>query len=156
MANLPLRYRFITQFVRSLGHMILMILAAVLGAALGMALRPALLAIAAAVGVAGSVQGLAVLVVKLAGDPARQLDLANSIRFWVDTDPSALWPVLAAAGIGSLASAVLWSMMNRQSTDQYWFARRQKALRRFKAMEIVEDRDIHDAAEARFRDILGR
>jgi hypothetical protein len=29
-------------------------------------------------------------------------------------------------------------------------------LRRFRALEIVEDRDLHDIAEARFRDVLGR
>jgi hypothetical protein len=136
--------------------MVLMILAAILGAALGMSLRPALLATAASVGVAGSVQGLFVLVVRLVGAPGDQADLADRMRFWVDTDLSALWPVLAAAGIGSLASAVLWSMVNRQSTDHYWFPRSQRSVRRFKALEIVEDRDIHDIAEARFRDILGR
>jgi hypothetical protein len=106
--------------------------------------------------VAGSVQGLFVLVVRLVGAPGDQADLADRMRFWVDTDLSALWPVLAAAGIGSLASAVLWSMVNRQSTDHYWFPRSQRSVRRFKALEIVEDRDIHDIAEARFRDILGR
>ncbi len=136
--------------------MILMILAAVMGAALGMSLRPALLATAASVGLAGSIQGLAVLVMRLVGTPVERMELASRMRFWIDTDLAALWPVLAAAGIGSLASAVLWSMVNRQPTDYYWFARGPRSLRRFRALEIVEDRDIHDVAEARFRDILGR
>ncbi len=137
-------------------RMILMILAAVLGAALGMSLRPALLATAASVGLAGSIQGLAVLVMRLVVTPSELPGLADRLRFWLGTDPASISAVLAAAGIGSLVSAVLWSTVNRQSTDHYWFGRGRKSLRRFRALEIVEDRDLHDIAEARFRDILGR
>jgi hypothetical protein len=133
--------------------MVLLIFAAILGAVLGLTLRPAVLAICVSLAVSGGLQGVIGLVCRLATDDPAQRALVARIDALVGIDVHAIWPVLAAAGIGSLSSAVMWSFFNKQPTDRYWFRR---AGRRLKLMDQVEERPVHTAAESRFHDILGR
>ncbi len=133
--------------------MIMLIFAAILGALLGMTVRPALLAVAISVAVSGGLQGAIAWVARLAEANPAQRALAERIDILVGKDVHALWPVLAAAGVGSIASAVLWSLANKESTDRYWF---RGGDRRVVLMDQVEENDRHTLAEQRFRDILDR
>jgi hypothetical protein len=125
----------------------MLIFAAILGALLGMTVRPALLAVAISVAVSGGLQGA------IAWANPAQRALAERIEILVGKDVHALWPVLAAAVVGSIASAVMWSLANKESTDRYWF---RGGDRRVVLMDQVEENDRHSIAEQRFRDILGR
>lgn len=133
----------------------ILIFAAILGALLGMTLRPPLLAVAVSLAGAGGLEsGLALLSRIARARPGEQL-LADRLDLLIGGDSHALWAVLAAAGVGSIASAVMWSVANRQSTDNYWFMRGRRE-RRLRLSDTVEDRPIQTEAESRFRDILGR
>lgn len=137
--------------------MAMLVFAAILGALLGLTLRPPLLAVALAMMIAGGLQAGLALIGRLAAHTTGRELLARRIDALIGNDVHALWPVLAAAGVGSICSAVLWSWATRQSTDHYWFrAIGARQTFGFKAMDMVDDRDIHTAAEARFRDIMDR
>lgn len=133
--------------------MTMVIFAAILGALLGMTVRPPLLAVAIALAVSGGLQATIAWVARLAAANPAQRALAERIDAMIGNDVHAIWPVLAAAGVGSIASAVMWSWVNRQSTDRYWFRTEE---RRVTLMDQVEENDRHSIAERRFRDILDR
>ncbi|MDO9338273.1 MAG: hypothetical protein Q7T61_17920 [Caulobacter sp.] len=132
--------------------MTMLIFAAILGALLGLTIRPPLLAVAISLAVSGGLQGVIAWLARMAEANPMQHALAQRIDAMIGKDVHALWPVLAAAGVGAIASAVMWSLANKQSTDRYWF----RADRRVVLMDQVEDNARHTIAEARFRDILDR
>ena len=132
--------------------MTMLIFAAILGALLGMTVRPPLLAVAIALAVSGGLQATIAWVGRLAEANPMQRSLAVRIDALIGNDVHAIWPVLAAAGVGSIASAVMWSLANKQPTDGYWF----RPDRRVVLMDQVEETERHTLAEQRFRDILGR
>ncbi|WGM40865.1 hypothetical protein [Caulobacter sp. NIBR1757] len=132
--------------------MTMLIFAAILGALLGMTVRPPLLAVAISLAVSGGLHATIAWVGRLAETNPAQRVLAMRIDAMIGNDLHAIWPVLAAAGVGSIASAVMWSLANKQPTDGYWF----RPDRRVVLMDQVEENDRHSAAEQRFRDILGR
>lgn len=133
--------------------MTMLIFAAILGALLGLTVRPPLLAVAISLVVSGGLQATIAWVARMAEANPMQRMLAERIDAMIGKDVHAIWPVLAAAGVGSIASAVMWSLANKQSTDGYWFRNRD---RRVVLMDQVEDNDRHTAAEQRFRDVLER
>ena len=132
--------------------MTMLIFAAILGALLGMTVRPPLLAVAISLAVSGGLHATIAWVGRLAEANPTQRVLAMRIDAMIGNDLHAIWPVLAAAGVGSIASAVMWSLANKQSTDGYWF----RPDRRVVLMDQVEDNERHTLAEQRFRDILDR
>ncbi len=130
----------------------MLIFAAILGALLGMTVRPPLLAVAISLAVSGGLHATIAWVGRMAEANPAQWVLAARIDAMIGNDLHAIWPVLAAAGVGSIASAVMWSLANKQPTDGYWF----RPDRRVVLMDQVEDNERHTLAEQRFRDILDR
>ncbi len=141
--------------------MLLVILAAILGAALGLFVRPRVIAIAAALAVAGGLHEAIALAGRIVEKEPGRHALAQQIDILVGLDNDSLWPVLAAAGAGSIGAAVMWSLARRETTDRFWFPgdetsdrRKGDRRKRLRAMNQVEERAIHQRAESRFHDLL--
>ena len=99
--------------------MLLVIIAALVGAALGLFVRPRVFAVAIALALSGGVQQAIAFAGRLAArDPGRHA-LVELLDNLVGLDNDSVWPVLAAAGAGSIAAAVLWSLISKQSTDLF-------------------------------------
>lgn len=138
--------------------MILVVAAAILGAALGLFVRPRLFAIAIALAVSGGVQQAFAFAGRLAAREPGRHQIVAKLDALVGLDAESVWMVLAAAGAGAIGSAVLWSLVQRQSTDQFWFPGDEMFDRRkrVKAMSQVEERAIHRRAESRFNELMER
>lgn len=137
--------------------MLLVIIAALVGAALGLFVRPRLFAIAIALALSGGVQQAIAFAGRLAAREPGKHALVEKLDLLVGLDNESVWPVLAAAGAGAIASAVLWSLIQRESTDRFWFPGDDQPLdrrKRLRAMTQVEERAIHARAESRFNQLM--
>ncbi|HRD28905.1 MAG TPA: hypothetical protein PLO65_11445 [Caulobacter sp.] len=138
--------------------MILIIAAAILGAAVGLFIQPRLFALAVALSVSGAMHLVLSYLGGLAAKaPDRQV-LAERLALITSADVHGIWPVMAAAGAGSILAAVLWSMTQKQSTDLFWFlpdsGDRRGGIR---SMALVEDRDqVHEQARRKLDSMLER
>ena len=140
--------------------MITMAAAAILGAALGLFVRPRALGVLIAVVLVGSVEGGALLLVRLLeSQPNREL-LIGRLHALFGEDLIAAAPPVATAFI----SAVLAALMGRFSdpvksvgllTDNELRRKAGKNGRYSRIQGMVEERQIHEKAESRIDSILG-
>lgn len=138
--------------------MILIIAAAILGAGIGLFLQPRMFAIAVSLSVAGATHVVLTFVHRLAAKSPNREVLAERLEMITGTDPNGIWPVMAAAGAGTILAAVLWSLTQRQSTDAFWFLPQDGDRRNgIRSMALVKDRDeVHDEAKRRLDELLER
>lgn len=137
--------------------MILIIAAAILGAAVGLFLQPRLFAIAVALSLSGAAHLVLGFVDKMAAKSPNREALARQLDLIAGNDVHGIWPVMAAAGAGSILAAVLWSVTQGQSTDVFWFLPSDGDRRRgVRSMDLVQERDVHDAARRRLDALLDR
>lgn len=136
--------------------MILIIAAAVLGAAVGLFVQPRLFAIAVSLSLSGATHLVLTFLARTAAKAPNRQALAEQLALITSSDVHGIWPVMAAAGAGSILAAVLWSMTQKQSTDVFWFLpgdgdRRQGV----RSMDLVRDRArVHDEAKRRLDSML--
>lgn len=139
--------------------MILIVAAAVFGAAVGLFVQPRLFAIAAALSLAGATHLMVSVLARIAAKSPNREALAERLSLITSSDVHGIWPVMAAAGAGSMLAAVLWSVTQKQSTDVFWFlpgdGDRRNGIR---SMALVRERDdnMHDEAKRRLDSLLER
>lgn len=138
--------------------MILIVAAAILGAAVGLYVRPRVFALAIAISVSGAAQMVVVFLVRMAGKKPGYEALGEKLSYFTSLDINGIWPVMAAAGTGTLFAALAWSVMSKESTDVFWFPGANDEDRRngVRSMGLVEDRAIHAEARERLDSILMR
>lgn len=140
--------------------MIIMVAAAILGAALGLFVRPRVLGVLVAVLAVGSVEGGALLLVKmLEGQPNRELLIGRLQTAFGDDLLSSAAPV-AAALIGAVLAALMGQFSDPEKSVSMLTGdelRRKvgKDGRYARVQGMVEDRQIHQKAESRIDSILG-
>lgn len=141
-----------------LRRMILIIAAAVFGAAVGLFLQPRLFAIAVALSLSGAIHLVLSYLTKLTARSPNRQALAEQLALVTSSDVHGIWPVMAAAGAGSILAAVLWSMTQKQSTDAFWFLPGDGDRRHgVRSMDLVGDRArVHDEARRRLDSMLER
>lgn len=138
--------------------MILIIAAAILGASVGLFVQPRLFAIAISLSLSGATHVVLTFVHRMAVKaPDRQV-LAERLELITSPDVHGVWPVMAAAGAGTIVAAVLWSMTQKQSTDVFWFLPQNGDRRNgVRSMALVQDREeVHEEARRRLDEILER
>lgn len=138
--------------------MILIIAAAILGASVGLFVQPRLFAIAISLSLSGATHVVLTFVHRMAVKaPDRQV-LAERLELITSPDVHGVWPVMAAAGAGTIVAAVLWSMTQKQSTDVFWFLPQDGDRRNgVRSMALVQDREeVHEEARRRLDEILER
>jgi len=142
-----------------LRRMILIVAAAILGAAVGLFVQPRLFAIAIALSLSGAAHLMVSFLARMAAkSPDRQV-LAEQLSLITSSDVHGIWPVMAAAGAGSILAAILWSMTQKQSTDVFWFLPSDGDRRNgIRSMALVRERDddLHDEAKRRLDSLLER
>lgn len=138
--------------------MILIIAAAILGAGVGLFLQPRLFAIAVSLSVSGATHLVLTFVHRLAERSPNREVLAQRLELITSPEVHGIWPVMAAAGAGTILAAVLWSLTQRQSTDVFWFLPQDSDRRNgIRSMALVRERDeIHDEAKRRLDALLER
>lgn len=137
--------------------MVLIIAAAILGAAVGLYIQPRLFAIAVALSLSGAAHLVLGFVRQLAQKSPDHLETIRRLDLITNADVHGVWPVMAAAGAGSILAAVLWSVIQKQSTDVLWFLPSDSDRRNgIRSMSMVEDRPIHDEAKRRLDELLDR
>jgi len=138
--------------------MILIIAAAILGASVGLFLQPRLFAIAISLSLSGATHIVLTFVHRMAVKAPNRRVLAERLELIPLPDVHGVWPVMAAAGAGTIVAAVLWSMTQKQSTDVFWFLPQEGDRRNgVRSMALVQDRDeVHDEARRRLDEILER
>ena len=138
--------------------MILIVAAAILGAAVGLYVQPRLFALAIALSVSGASHLILVFVGRLTAGGPNEARVRAALDYITFGDVHGIWPVMAAAGTGTLLAAVAWSLLRKDSTDAFWLASKDGSGRRngLRSMDLVEDRDVHSAARERLNAILGR
>lgn len=140
--------------------MITMVAAAILGAALGLFVRPRALGVLVAVLAVGSVEGGALLLVKMLEDqPNRELLIARLQAMFGDDLLSSAAPV-AAALIGAILAALMGEFSDPEKsgsvlTDDQLRRKAGKNGRYARVQGMVEERQIHKKAESRIDSILG-
>ncbi|MDP1737413.1 MAG: hypothetical protein Q8L23_08230 [Caulobacter sp.] len=135
--------------------MILIIAAAILGAAVGLYIQPRLFAIAVALSLSGAAHLVLGFVRQLAQKSPDHFETIRRLDLITSADVHGVWPVMAAAGAGSILAAVLWSVIQNQSTDVFWFLPSDSDRRNgIRSMSMVEDRPIHDEAKRRLDALL--
>lgn len=145
-----------SQALAYAGPMILIVAAAILGAAVGLYLRPRLFALAIGLSVSGAVHLVLVFIGRLAKGRPNEADIRAILDYITFTEVHGIWPVMAAAGTGTLLAAVAWSMLRKDSTDAFWLPSDDTGGRRngLRSMDLVEDREVHSAARERLNAIL--
>lgn len=137
--------------------MILIVAAAILGAAVGLYVRPRVFALAIALSVSGAAQMVIVFLAKLADKKPGHEALHARLEYITSLDINGIWPVMAAAGTGTLLAALAWSVLRKDSTDAFWFPSGENDRRNgVRSMGLVEDRAIHAEAKERLDSILRR
>jgi hypothetical protein len=138
--------------------MILIVAAAIMGAAVGLFVQPRIFAIAIAVSVSGATHLVLGFIARLAGKgPGHEVVLAQ-LEYITFTGVHGIWPVMAAAGTGTLIAALIWSVVRKDGADGFWFPSggdtdRRKGVR---SMMMVEERAVHAEARERLDSILNR
>ena len=138
--------------------MFLIIAAAIVGAGIGLFLQPRLFAIAVSLSLAGATHVVLTFVHRMAvKSPNRQV-LAERLELITGADVHGIWPVMAAAGAGTILAAVLWSLTQRQATNVLWFLPQDGDRRNgVRSMALVDDRaEVHDEAKRRLDALLDR
>jgi hypothetical protein len=138
--------------------MILIVAAAILGAAVGLYVQPRLFALAIALSISGAAQLVLVFVGRLTKGAANEVQVREVLDYVTFADVNGIWPVMAAAGTGTLLAAVAWSLMRKESTDAFWLPHDDRGGRRngLRSMDLVEDREVHSAARDRLNALLDR
>ena len=138
--------------------MILIIAAAILGAGIGLFVQPRLFAIAISLSLSGATHVVLTFVHRMALKSTNRQALVERLELITSADVHGIWPVMAAAGAGSILAAVLWSMTQRQSTDVFWFMPQDGDRRNgIRSMALVQDRDeVHEEAKRRLDALLER
>ena len=138
--------------------MILIIAAAILGAGIGLFVQPRLFAIAISLSLSGATHVVLTFVHRMALKSPNRQALVERLELITSADVHGIWPVMAAAGAGSILAAVLWSMTQRQSTDVFWFMPQDGDRRNgIRSMALVQDRDeVHEEAKRRLDALLER
>lgn len=139
--------------------MILIIAAAILGAAVGLFVQPRLFAIAVALSLSGAAHLVLGFVSKMAARSPDRQALAEAMALITTNDAHGIWPVMAAAGAGSILAAIMWSVTQKQSTDVFWFVPDEGDRRNgIRSMALVRERDddVHDEAKRRLDALLER
>ena len=142
--------------------MILMILLGLTGAALGSLLRPRTLAVLLALGLAaGSRPGL-LFVARLAGAGDAAGGWAGDIQRMLES-PFASYGALICVGAGAaLFTALLGLLFEGRSSRAFWLPRegdvrsRRRDGRFVRAPDMIDERSIHDRAEARIKAVFER
>jgi len=138
--------------------MILIIAAAILGASVGLFVQPRLFAIAISLSLSGATHVVLTFVHRMAVKAPDHQVLAERLELITSPDVHGVWPVMAAAGAGTIVAAVLWSMTQKQSTDVFWFLPQDGDRRNgVRSMALVQDREeVHEEARRRLDEILER
>lgn len=138
--------------------MILIVAAAILGACVGLYLQPRLFALAIGLSVSGAAHLVLVFIGRLAEGRPNEADVREILDYITFTGVHGIWPVMAAAGTGTLLAAVAWSVLRKDSTDAFWLPSDDTGGRRngLRSMDMVQDRDVHSAARERLDTILKR
>ena len=145
-----------SQAVVYAGVMILIVAAAILGAAAGLYIQPRLFAFAIGLSVSGALHLVLVFVGRLVQGAPNEEAVTEVLDYITFTGVHGIWPVMAAAGTGTLFAAVAWSLLRKDTTDTFWLpgddrGRGRKGLR---SMDLVEDREAHSAARERLNSML--
>jgi len=137
--------------------MILIIAAAIMGAAVGLFVQPRVVALAIAISVSGATHLVLGLVARLLKRDSTNAELLAQLDLLTFSDVHGVWPVMAAAGTGTLIAALIWSLVQKESTDRFWFIPSDKADRRngVRSMTLVEERPVHEEARRKLDAILG-
>lgn len=135
--------------------MILIIAAAILGAAAGLYIRPRVFSLAVALSVSGAAHLVLVFVGRLQqGRPGGER-VRETLEIITFTGVHGIWPVMAAAGAGTILAAVIWSLLRKESTDAFWLPSDDSSRRNgLRSMDIVEERAVHSEARERLNAIL--
>ncbi len=139
--------------------MIMIVAAAILGAAVGLFVQPRLFAIAIALSLSGATHLMISFLARMAARSPDRHALAEQLSVITSSEVHGIWPVMAAAGAGSILAAVLWSMTQKQSTDVFWFLPSDRDRRNgIRSMALVRERDddLHDQARRRLDSLLER
>jgi hypothetical protein len=141
-----------------LASMILIIAAAIFGAGIGLFVQPRLFAIAITLSVSGAMHVVLTFVHRMAVKAPNREVLVERLELITSPEVHGIWPVMAAAGAGTIVAAVLWSLTQRQSTDVFWFLPQDGDRRNgIRSMALVQDREeVHDEAKRRLDEILER
>ena len=136
--------------------MILIVAAAILGAALGLFVQPRLFALALGLAIPSAAHLVLVFVGSLSEGRPNEEAVREILEYMTFAGVHGIWPVMAAAGTGTLFAATAWSLLRKDSTDAFWLpadhiGRRLNGLR---SMDLVEDREVHSAARERLNAIL--
>jgi hypothetical protein len=137
--------------------MILTILLALIGAALGAFLRPRAVAVAFAGGLAAGLRPALLFLAHLTGQGDDAPGWAGDLQRLLES-PFASYLVLIAAGLGaSLFAALLCLLFEEKPARPFWMPqdgdvrRRDRTGRFVRAADMIEERAIHNHAEARVR-----
>jgi hypothetical protein len=138
--------------------MVLIVAAAILGAFVGLYVQPRLFALAIGLSVSGAVHLVLTFVGRLAEGRPNEADVRAILDYVTFAGVHGIWPVMAAAGTGTLLAAVAWSVLRKDSTDAFWLPSDDTGGRRngLRSMDMVTDRDVHSAARERLDAILKR
>lgn len=138
--------------------MILIVAAAILGAAVGLYVQPRLFALAIGLSVSGAAHLILVFVGRLTKGGENETSIREVLDYITFVDVHGIWPVMAAAGTGTLLAAVAWSLLRKESTDAFWLPSDDSGGRRngLRSMDLVEDREVHSAARQRLNALLDR
>jgi hypothetical protein len=138
--------------------MILIVAAAILGAAVGLYVQPRLFALAITLSASGAAQLILVFVGRLTKGGENEKAIREVLDYITFADVHGIWPVMAAAGAGTLLAAVAWSLLRKEPTDAFWLPSDDSGGRRnsLRSMDLVEDREVHSAARQRLNALLDR
>lgn len=142
--------------------MILTMTIALLGAALGAFLRPRVFAVVLAIGLSSGVRAGALFAANLAGGRDDADTWASAVlRYFESTLTS--YPVLIIAGTGAaLFAGLLCMLLEEKPVEPFWLPREGDERRRgrdgryIRAAGLIEERAIHNRAEAHVRAAFDR
>lgn len=137
--------------------MFLIVAAAILGAAIGLFMQPRVVALAVAISLSGATHLLLGFVIRLLQRDGTHEALLEKLDLLTFSDVHGVWPVMAAAGTGALIAALIWSVVQKESTDGFWFPSSDQGDRRkgIRSMGLVEERPVHEEARRKLDAILG-
>lgn len=137
--------------------MILTAMIALLGAALGAFLRPRALAVALAVGLSAGVRAAALLVARLSGAQDDAATWGGAVLRYFESAFTG-YLVLIIAGTGAaLFAGLLCLLVEEKPAEPFWLPREGDVRRRgrdgryIRAAGLIEERAIHNRAEANVR-----
>lgn len=137
--------------------MILIIAAAILGAAVGLFVQLRLVALAVTLSLSGATHLMLGFVGRMVEKKPGHEILLRNLDLISGSDAHGIWPVMAAGGAGTILAAILWSLIQKQSTDVSWFLPSDGDRRHgVSSMNLVEDREVHGEARRRLNEMLDR